>query len=247
MKEEKDQLEQDVRLHMSRPTWVFSGIQGAMDGAKGMIREAIGEKLHVSYSSPSGTIIYIANLGCSDAMISALWILTMLNVPNLIAYVDALRVLGFVIGGVTMYYLDEEQIHISDNLNFDYTKSIISIIMSCPSVSCGLNCKENIELEKYVGSRVIAPNQNLNLPISLKLPESDYNQKLGDSRSLSGSRDANHSNAPETDRQNLAFRELSRPTLISRTGYLTAHRLRSANRSRPSPVLFFYKPRPKHN
>ncbi|KAF9623765.1 hypothetical protein IFM89_005272 [Coptis chinensis] len=106
----------------------------------------------------------------------------MLNVPNLIAYVDALRVLGFVIGGVTMHYLDEEQIHISDNLNFDYTKSIISIIVSCPSVSCGLNCKENIELEKYVGSRVIAPNQNLNLAILLKLSESDYNKKLGDSR-----------------------------------------------------------------
>ncbi|KAF9615372.1 hypothetical protein IFM89_023023 [Coptis chinensis] len=105
----------------------------------------------------------------------------MLNMPNLIAYVDALRVLGFVIGGVTMYYLDEEPIHITENLNFDYTKSVISIIMSCPSVSCGLNCKENIELEKYVGSRVIAPNQNLNLVISLKLPESDYNQKLGDS------------------------------------------------------------------
>ncbi|KAF9592183.1 hypothetical protein IFM89_012677 [Coptis chinensis] len=36
-----------------------------MDGAKGMIREAIGEKLHVSSSSPSDTIIYIADLGCS--------------------------------------------------------------------------------------------------------------------------------------------------------------------------------------
>ncbi|KAF9618837.1 hypothetical protein IFM89_002705 [Coptis chinensis] len=82
-------------------------------------------------------------------------------------------------GGGTMYYLVEELIHITENLNFDYTKSVISIIMSCPSVSCGLNCKENIELEKYVASRVIAPNQNLNLVISLKLPESDYNQKLG--------------------------------------------------------------------
>ncbi|KAF9618122.1 hypothetical protein IFM89_000238 [Coptis chinensis] len=93
-----------------------------------------------------------------------------------------LLVLGFVIGGVTMCYLVEEPIHITENLNFDYTKSnpvALVPIMSCPSISCGLNCKENIELEKYVGSRVIAPNQNLNLDISLKLPESDYNQKLG--------------------------------------------------------------------
>ncbi|KAF9598984.1 hypothetical protein IFM89_033329 [Coptis chinensis] len=38
--------------------------RGAVDGAKGMIREAIEEKLHISSSSPSDTI-YIADLGCS--------------------------------------------------------------------------------------------------------------------------------------------------------------------------------------
>ncbi|PIA33882.1 hypothetical protein AQUCO_03900023v1 [Aquilegia coerulea] len=93
-----------------------------------------------------------------------------------------LLVLGFVLGGVTMRYIVEEPIQITETLNFDYTKSspvALVPIMSCPSVSCGLNCKENIELENYVGSRVIPPNQNLKLAISLTLPESDYNRKLG--------------------------------------------------------------------
>ncbi|OVA05791.1 Adipose-regulatory protein [Macleaya cordata] len=89
---------------------------------------------------------------------------------------------GFVIGGLVMRYLVEEPIQITETLNFDYTKSSpvdLVPLMSCPSISCGVNCEEKAELGKFVGSRVIPPNQKLQLTISLTLPESDYNKKLG--------------------------------------------------------------------
>ncbi|KAI3966011.1 hypothetical protein MKX01_010968 [Papaver californicum] len=89
---------------------------------------------------------------------------------------------GFVTGGLLMRYLVEEPIQFTGVLNFDYTKPkpvALVPLMSCPIVSCGLNCEEKSEAGRFVGSGVIPPNHKLQLTVSLTLPESDYNKKLG--------------------------------------------------------------------
>ncbi|KAF8411094.1 hypothetical protein HHK36_003633 [Tetracentron sinense] len=91
-------------------------------------------------------------------------------------------VLAFIIGGFITRYLVEEPIQKTESLNFDYTKpSPVAFvpIMSCPSVFHGVRWEENVQVGRHVGSRVIPPNQKLHLTISLELPESEYNRKLG--------------------------------------------------------------------
>lgn len=93
-----------------------------------------------------------------------------------------LLVSGFVIGGILMRYLVEEPFQFTGVLNFDYTKPkpvALVPLMSCPSASCGLNCEEKPESGRFIGSRAIPPNHKLQLTVSLTLPESDYNKKLG--------------------------------------------------------------------
>ncbi|KAF8409120.1 hypothetical protein HHK36_005193 [Tetracentron sinense] len=93
-----------------------------------------------------------------------------------------LLLVAFIMGGFILRFVVEEPIEIIETLNFDYTKpspvALIPII-SCHSVSCGVRCKENVEVGKHVGSRVIPPNRKLQVTISLTLPESEYNRKLG--------------------------------------------------------------------
>ncbi|KAF6173356.1 hypothetical protein GIB67_027051 [Kingdonia uniflora] len=85
-------------------------------------------------------------------------------------------VLGFVMGGVTMRYMVEEPIKMRETLNFDYTQTNPAALFP---VYPGSNCGGNAEVVTYVRSRIIPPNHKLQLGISLTLPESDYNQKLG--------------------------------------------------------------------
>ncbi|XP_044496754.1 seipin-2-like [Mangifera indica] len=93
-----------------------------------------------------------------------------------------LLLLAVVISGFFMRFLVEKPIQIKETLNFDYTKNspvAIVSILSCPGVFCGFNCEEKKEALKSLGSRVIPVGHKLQVTVMLKLPESDYNQKLG--------------------------------------------------------------------
>lgn len=86
---------------------------------------------------------------------------------------------AFIMGGIAMRYLVEEPIQMENVLNFDYTKAnpdAFVPIVSCHGVDCGfLGRGEKVE----VGKRVIPPNRQLEVTVSLLLPESDHNRKLG--------------------------------------------------------------------
>ncbi|XVF87261.1 hypothetical protein PTKIN_Ptkin18bG0104800 [Pterospermum kingtungense] len=89
---------------------------------------------------------------------------------------------ALLFSGVLMRYLVEEPLKIKETLNFDYTKS--SPVAFVPIVSCagvGLSAKhmEKIDFGKSMGSRVIPQDQKLQVTVSLSLPESEYNRKLG--------------------------------------------------------------------
>lgn len=94
----------------------------------------------------------------------------------------SLLVSAFLIGGLFTRVLVEKPIQMKETLNFDYTKhSPVAFvpIISCPDVSCGMNCREKIETGKLGGSRVLPANYKLQVTVSLTLPESDYNRNLG--------------------------------------------------------------------
>ncbi|CAK9152650.1 unnamed protein product [Ilex paraguariensis] len=89
---------------------------------------------------------------------------------------------AFVSSGFVMRYLVEEPIQMKENLNFDYTKN--SPVAFVPisdylGVNCGVNGGEKVGIGKVEGSQVIPPDHKLHVSISLTLPESDYNRKLG--------------------------------------------------------------------
>uniref|UniRef100_A0A162B8D7 Seipin n=1 Tax=Daucus carota subsp. sativus TaxID=79200 RepID=A0A162B8D7_DAUCS len=89
---------------------------------------------------------------------------------------------AFVISGFLVSVFVEEPVHIKHPLNFDYTKpSPVALVpvLSCPDDSCGVNCREKIEIGKLGGSRVIPPKHKMEVIVSLTLPESDYNRNLG--------------------------------------------------------------------
>ncbi|KAK8675623.1 hypothetical protein V6N13_033688 [Hibiscus sabdariffa] len=89
---------------------------------------------------------------------------------------------SILISGVLMSCLVEEPLEIKETLNFDYTKSspvAFVPIVSCDAVGCGAKCTEKIGIGKNVGSRVIPLDHKLQLTVSLTLPESNYNRKLG--------------------------------------------------------------------
>ncbi|XWS10129.1 hypothetical protein CRYUN_Cryun39dG0048600 [Craigia yunnanensis] len=95
-----------------------------------------------------------------------------------------LLVSGFLFGGFMMRFLLEKPIQTTETLNFDYTKpSPIAFvpIMSSPVVGdpSSLISKDDINLGKEIGPRVIPYNHRLQLTVSLTVPESEYNRKLG--------------------------------------------------------------------
>ncbi|XP_010242174.1 PREDICTED: seipin-2 [Nelumbo nucifera] len=93
-----------------------------------------------------------------------------------------LLALALVISGFMMQSLVEEPIQITETLHFDYTKdSPVAFvpISSCAGASCDVNCYEKVRVGNDGGSFVIPHNHRYQLTISLTLPESEYNRKLG--------------------------------------------------------------------
>ncbi|CAA3010489.1 seipin-2-like [Olea europaea subsp. europaea] len=93
-----------------------------------------------------------------------------------------LLISAFVIGGLLIRRVVEEPIRMKGSLNFDYTeKSPVAFlpITACPEVNHDAYLVKNPEIGKAVGFRVIPPNHKLQVTVSLTMPESDYNQKLG--------------------------------------------------------------------
>lgn len=89
---------------------------------------------------------------------------------------------SFVISGFVIRYVVKEPIQMEETLNFDYTRNspvAFVPIISCPDVTCGLHCKEKIDVGKSIGLRKIPPNHKLQVSFSLTLPESEYNRNLG--------------------------------------------------------------------
>lgn len=78
---------------------------------------------------------------------------------------------GFFLGGFMMKHLVEKPIQTRENLNFDYSKT--SPVAFVP-------LKDNVGDKTHIsGARAIPYNHKLQLTVSLTLPESEYNQKLG--------------------------------------------------------------------
>ncbi|KAK3129604.1 hypothetical protein QOZ80_6BG0482260 [Eleusine coracana subsp. coracana] len=71
----------------------------------------------------------------------------------------ALLVMAFLGGGLLVGRIVEEPVQVTETLNFDYTKP--SPVASVPV------------------PRLVRPNQKMQLEVSLTLPESDYNRRLG--------------------------------------------------------------------
>lgn len=89
---------------------------------------------------------------------------------------------SLLISGVVMRYLVEEPLKIKEALNFDYTKSspvAFVPIVSCAGVDSGAKLMEKIDVGKNMDSRVIPQDHELQVTVSLSLPESEYNRKLG--------------------------------------------------------------------
>ncbi|CAL5412398.1 unnamed protein product [Camellia sinensis] len=94
----------------------------------------------------------------------------------------SLLVSAFVVSGFLMSNLVEEPIQMKETLTFDYTKNspvTFVKIMSCPGEPYGVTYREKSEVENLGGQRVIPLKHKLQVTVSLTLPESDYNRKLG--------------------------------------------------------------------
>ncbi|KAJ7947192.1 Seipin family [Quillaja saponaria] len=94
----------------------------------------------------------------------------------------SLLVSSLIISGWLMKYLVEEPLRMKEPLNFDYTKqSPVAYVplISCAGVGSGEDCSKNIGLGKNVDMRVIPSNHRLQVTVSLLLPESEHNRKLG--------------------------------------------------------------------
>ncbi|XVF78863.1 hypothetical protein PTKIN_Ptkin14bG0171700 [Pterospermum kingtungense] len=89
-----------------------------------------------------------------------------------------LLVSGFLFGGFLMKCLLEKPIQTTETLNFDYTKpspTAFIPIMSSPAVSKDIDTSFGKEL----GPPLIPYNHRLQVIVSLTVPESEYNRKLG--------------------------------------------------------------------
>ncbi|XP_066380815.1 seipin-2-like [Miscanthus floridulus] len=71
----------------------------------------------------------------------------------------ALLIVAFVGGGLLVGRIVEEPVQVTETLNFDYTKPSPMALVPVP--------------------RLVPPNQRMQLEVSLTLPESDYNRRLG--------------------------------------------------------------------
>ncbi|KAE8715196.1 hypothetical protein F3Y22_tig00110186pilonHSYRG00128 [Hibiscus syriacus] len=92
---------------------------------------------------------------------------------------------SLVISGILMRYLVERPFVVKETLNFEYTKN--SPVAFVPIVSCAaVEKKKKIDVGMNLGSRIIPPFHELQVTVSLTLPESDYNRNLGMFQVLKG-------------------------------------------------------------
>ncbi|CAH2059434.1 unnamed protein product [Thlaspi arvense] len=85
----------------------------------------------------------------------------------------ALLVSAFMISGFVMSLLAHEPVVIKESLNFDYTKNSPDAYV--PISSCaGIGCDSSIR-----GLTVNSPGHRTEISVSMTLPESEYNKKLG--------------------------------------------------------------------
>ncbi|XP_031495084.1 uncharacterized protein LOC116260756 isoform X2 [Nymphaea colorata] len=91
-------------------------------------------------------------------------------------------ILSFILSSVLMGNFLEKPIRMTKPLSFDYTVSDPEALVPINAVE-GIDymqyCKGNVKAEKSEGRRFIPPYHKLQLTISLTLPESEYNRKLG--------------------------------------------------------------------
>lgn len=71
----------------------------------------------------------------------------------------SLLIMAFVGGGLLVGKIVEEPVQVTETLNFDYTRPSPMALVPVP--------------------RLVPPNQRMQLEVSLTLPESDYNRRLG--------------------------------------------------------------------
>ncbi|XP_072975722.1 seipin-2-like [Typha angustifolia] len=87
---------------------------------------------------------------------------------------------AFLGGGVLMGRIVEEPVQMKEDLNFDYTKA--SPVALVPISSCfgdWGSSEGKGGSSGHTDRRLVPPNHKLQLTITLTLPESDYNRKLG--------------------------------------------------------------------
>ncbi|CAK9151733.1 unnamed protein product [Ilex paraguariensis] len=151
-----------------------------------------------NYVDNTSTMVNCSSTSCDEFPFNVLAFLAQKSMLNLVVrfgwglfwatYVwfllVGLLVSGFVIGSFAMKRLVEEPIQATENLNFDYTKTTPVAFVPIMSshrfgISSSLMPKNSENGEEHVGNRVIPYNHKLKLTVTLALPESDYNLKLG--------------------------------------------------------------------
>uniref|UniRef100_A0A1D1ZHH9 Seipin n=1 Tax=Anthurium amnicola TaxID=1678845 RepID=A0A1D1ZHH9_9ARAE len=86
---------------------------------------------------------------------------------------------AFLIGRLLMGSVVEEPLRFTEELSFDYTKASPVAVVPITTSNAVVDCGKNVGIRKWDGQRLIPPNHKLQLTVSLTLPESDYNRKLG--------------------------------------------------------------------
>ncbi|XP_042064480.1 seipin-2-like isoform X1 [Salvia splendens] len=94
-----------------------------------------------------------------------------------------LLVSAFVMGGVLIKMVVEEPITMTRSLNFDFSeKCPVALVPIMSNVKMNRDMVHFVEkhgIFKSSGSRVVPWDHGLQITVSLKLPESEYNQHLG--------------------------------------------------------------------
>ncbi|CAN6482907.1 unnamed protein product [Victoria cruziana] len=91
-------------------------------------------------------------------------------------------ILSFILSGVLMGSLLEKPIRMTKPLSFDYTVTdpkALAPLNAFEGIDYMQYCKRNVKAEKSDDRRSIPPYHKIQLTISLTLPESEYNRKLG--------------------------------------------------------------------
>ncbi|XP_057750174.1 seipin-2-like [Arachis stenosperma] len=94
----------------------------------------------------------------------------------------ALAVSSLVFSGFVVSGLAQKPTQLIKGFNFDYTKqSPVAYVplISCAAVVGGHDSVKEIAASKWVGQRVLPPKQNVQVTVSLEVPESGYNRNLG--------------------------------------------------------------------